>query len=126
MAARCFNTRRISLKGYILLARIEVANGFTTVMPAVPWLAIKLAKLGCLASEVLNGLQRIGFTLFQQIIWNKGRAVLTRTPYWFAHEPCWFVRKTLLSKTGLHAKRFGQGKSPPNGGIAPTNPSEGR
>ena len=43
--------------------------------------------------EVLNGLQRIGFTLFQQIIWNKGRAVLTRTPYWFAHEPCWFVRK---------------------------------
>ena len=43
--------------------------------------------------EVLNGLLRIGFTLHQQIIWNKGRAVLTRTPYWFAHEPCWFVRK---------------------------------
>ena len=43
--------------------------------------------------EVLNGLLRIGFTLFQQIIWNKGRAVLTRTPYWFAHEPIWFVRK---------------------------------
>ena len=43
--------------------------------------------------EVLDGLLRIGFTLFQQIIWNKGRAVLTRTPYWFAHEPCWFVRK---------------------------------
>jgi DNA modification methylase len=44
-------------------------------------------------SEVLAGLLRIGFTLYQQIIWNKGRAVLTRTPYWFAHEPCWFVRK---------------------------------
>jgi DNA modification methylase len=43
--------------------------------------------------EVLDGLLRIGFTLHQQIIWNKGRAVLTRTPYWFAHEPCWFVRK---------------------------------
>jgi DNA modification methylase len=43
--------------------------------------------------EVLNGLLRIGFTLHQQIIWNKGRAVLTRTPYWFAHEPCWFVRQ---------------------------------
>ena len=43
--------------------------------------------------EVLNGLLRIGFTLHQQIIWNKRRAVLTRTPYWFAHEPCWFVRK---------------------------------
>jgi DNA modification methylase len=43
--------------------------------------------------EVLNGLLRIGFLHYQQIIWNKGRAVLTRTPYWFAHEPCWFVRK---------------------------------
>jgi DNA modification methylase len=29
----------------------------------------------------------------QQIIWNKGRTVLTRTLYWFAHEPCWFGRK---------------------------------
>jgi DNA modification methylase len=43
--------------------------------------------------EVLNGLERIGFLYPQQIIWNKGRAVLTRTLYWFAHEPCWFVRK---------------------------------
>ena len=44
-------------------------------------------------SEVQNGLLRIGFLYPQQIIWNKGRAVLTRTLYWFAHEPCWFVRK---------------------------------
>jgi len=44
-------------------------------------------------SEVLAGLLRIGFVHHQQIIWNKGRAVLTRTPYWFAHEPAWFVRK---------------------------------
>jgi hypothetical protein len=43
--------------------------------------------------EVLDGLLRIGFLHFQQIIWNKGRAVLTRTPYWYQHEPCWFVRK---------------------------------
>ena len=43
--------------------------------------------------EVLDGLLRIGFLHHQQIIWNKGRTVLTRTPYWFAHEPCWFVRK---------------------------------
>jgi hypothetical protein len=28
-----------------------------------------------------------------QIIWDKGRAVLTRTHYWFQHEPCWYVRK---------------------------------
>ncbi len=43
--------------------------------------------------EVLDGLLRIGFQHHQQIIWNKGRAVLTRTLYWYAHEPCWLVRK---------------------------------
>jgi DNA modification methylase len=43
--------------------------------------------------EVLNGLERVGYLYPQQIIWNKGRVVLTRTLYWFQHEPCWFVRK---------------------------------
>jgi DNA modification methylase len=43
--------------------------------------------------EVLNGLLRIGFLYHQQIIWDKGRAVLTRTHYWFEHESCWYVRK---------------------------------
>ena len=33
--------------------------------------------------EVLNGLLRIGFLYPQQIIWNKGRTVLTRTHYWY-------------------------------------------
>jgi DNA modification methylase len=41
----------------------------------------------------LDGLLRIGFLHHQQIIWDKGRTVLTRTLYWFQHEPCWFVRK---------------------------------
>src|SRR5450432_1487126 len=45
------------------------------------------------AREVLDGLLRIGFLHHQQIIWNKGRTVLTRTHYWFLHEPCWYVRK---------------------------------
>jgi DNA modification methylase len=45
------------------------------------------------ACAVLNGLLRIGFLYPQQLIWNKGRAVLTRTLYWYAHEPCIFVRK---------------------------------
>jgi len=44
-------------------------------------------------SEVLSGLLRIGFLHHQQIIWDKGRTVLTRTHYWFQHEPCWYVRK---------------------------------
>jgi DNA modification methylase len=43
--------------------------------------------------EVLNGLLRIGFLYPQQIIWNKGRTVLTRTHYWYQHGPCWYVRK---------------------------------
>jgi hypothetical protein len=43
--------------------------------------------------EVLDGLLRIGFVHHQQIIWDKQRTVLTRTLYWFQHEPCWFVRK---------------------------------
>jgi DNA modification methylase len=43
--------------------------------------------------EVLEGLLGIGFAHHQQIIWDKGRTVLTRTHYWFQHEPCWYVRK---------------------------------
>lgn len=43
--------------------------------------------------EVLDGLLRIGFVHHQQLIWDKGRTVLTRTHYWFQHEPCWYVRK---------------------------------
>jgi DNA modification methylase len=43
--------------------------------------------------EVLDGLLRIGFVHHQQIIWDKQRTVLTRSLYWFQHEPCWFVRK---------------------------------
>jgi len=53
---------------------------------AYVWHASKFTR------EVLDGLLRIGFLHHQQIIWN-GRAVLTRTPYWFGHEPAWFVRK---------------------------------
>lgn len=43
--------------------------------------------------EVLDGLLNIGFLHHQQVIWDKGRPVLTRTHYWFQHEPCWYVRK---------------------------------
>ena len=54
---------------------------------AYVWHASKFTR------EVLDGLLRIGFLHHQQIIWNKGRSVLTRTHYWFQHEPCWYVRK---------------------------------
>jgi DNA modification methylase len=54
---------------------------------AYVWHASKFTR------EVLDGLLRIGFVHHQQIIWNKGRTVLTRTHYWFQHEPAWYVRK---------------------------------
>jgi DNA modification methylase len=54
---------------------------------AYVWHASKFTR------EVLNGLLRIGFEHHQQIIWDKGRTVLTRTLYWFQHEPCWFVQR---------------------------------
>jgi DNA modification methylase len=43
--------------------------------------------------EVWSGLERIGFLYPQQIIWDKGRTVLTRTHYWYQHEPCIYMRK---------------------------------
>jgi hypothetical protein len=54
--------------------------------------------------EVLDGLLRIGFLHHQQIIWDKGRAVLTRTHYWFQHEPCWYVRKKNAPGTGRRVR----------------------
>ena len=56
--------------------------------------------------EVLNGLERIGFLYPEQIIWNKSRIVLTRTHYWYQHEPCWYVRTKnapLYGKAGQNA-----------------------
>jgi DNA modification methylase len=58
-----------------------------TLRVAYVWHASRFTR------EVLNGLERIGFLYPQQLIWDKGRVVLTRTLYWFQHEPCWFVRK---------------------------------
>jgi DNA modification methylase len=58
-----------------------------TLEVAYVWHASKFTR------EVLDGLLRIGFLHHQQIIWNKQRTVLTRTHYWFQHEPCWYVRK---------------------------------
>ena len=70
---------------------------------AYVWHASKFTR------EVLDGLLRIGFIHHQQIIWDKGRTVLTRTLYWFQHEPCWFVRKKNAPWYGKAAR------TPPSG-----------
>lgn len=72
------DTRADWSDAFALIASLEVAY---------VWHASKFTR------EVLDGLLRIGFLHNQQIIWNKGRTVLTRTHYWFQHEPCWYVRK---------------------------------
>jgi hypothetical protein len=72
------DTRSDWSEAFALVPSLEVAY---------VWHASKFTR------EVLDGLLRIGFLHHQQIIWNKGRTVLTRTHYWFQHEPCWYVRK---------------------------------
>jgi DNA modification methylase len=54
---------------------------------AYVWHASKFTR------EVLDGLLRIGFLHHQQLIWDKTRTVLTRTHYWYQHEPFYYVRK---------------------------------
>jgi DNA modification methylase len=41
--------------------------------------------------EVAVGLDRIGFQLRQQIIWNKTAAAMSRQAYRWKHEPCWYA-----------------------------------
>jgi DNA modification methylase len=65
----------------------EAFEMVSSLQVAYVWHASKFTR------EVLDGLLRIGFLHHQQIIWDKTRTVLTRTLYWFQHEPCWFVRK---------------------------------
>ena len=59
----------------------------SSIQVAYVWHASQFSR------EVLDGLLRIGFLHHQQIIWNKGRTVLTRSHYWYQHEPCYYVRK---------------------------------
>src|SRR5258707_7390863 len=72
------DTRADWSEAFALVPRLEV--GYV-------WHASRFTR------EVLDGLLRIGFVHHQQIIWDKQRTVLTRTHYWFQHEPCWYVRK---------------------------------
>ena len=48
---------------------------------------------GVHAAEVAVGLQRIGFEIASQVIWDKGLFAMGRSWYHWAHEPCWVVRK---------------------------------
>ena len=48
---------------------------------------------GVHAAQVAQGLERIGFEIVAQVIWDKGLFAMGRSWYHWAHEPCWVVRK---------------------------------
>jgi DNA modification methylase len=48
---------------------------------------------GVHAGEVAAGLERIGFEIVAQVIWDKGLFAMGRSWYHWSHEPCWVVRK---------------------------------
>ena len=49
------------------------------------------------ATEVALGLERIGFEIVCQVIWDKGLFSMGRSWYHWKHEPCWVVRKPGIS-----------------------------
>ena len=53
---------------------------------------------GVHAAEVAKGLERIGFEIVAQVIWDKGLFAMGRSWYHWAHEPCWVVRKPGIRK----------------------------
>jgi DNA modification methylase len=48
---------------------------------------------GVHAAEVAEGLERIGFEIVTQVIWDKGLFAIGRSWYHWSHEPCWVARK---------------------------------
>jgi ParB-like chromosome segregation protein Spo0J len=49
---------------------------------------------GVHAAQVAQGLERIGFEIVAQVIWDKGLFAMGRSWYHWSHEPCWVVRRT--------------------------------
>jgi hypothetical protein len=56
------------------------------------------------ACEVQTGLERIGFRVRQQIIWDKGLFALSRQPYHWQHEPCLYATRS-GSRVPWHGSR---------------------
>ena len=89
------------IDGLLALPDEEIANA-TPAVPENPvsragdlWLCGKHRVLcgDCTRSEDVSRLLGDRKPILMAIIWDKGRTILTRTLYWFQHEPCWFVRK---------------------------------
>ena len=60
----------------------------------VPSLAVGyIWHAGVHAAQVAEGLERIGFEIVAQVIWDKGLFAMGRSWYHWSHEPCWVVRR---------------------------------
>lgn len=47
---------------------------------------------GALSGSIVEGgLKRAGFSIRGQIIWDKGRLIISRGHYHWRHEPCWYA-----------------------------------
>jgi DNA modification methylase len=70
--------------------RIDWSEAFELV----PSLSVGYIWHGAIhAAPVARGLERIGFEIVSQVIWDKGAFALGRSWYHWGHEPCWVVRK---------------------------------
>jgi DNA modification methylase len=47
---------------------------------------------GVHAAKVAEGLERIGFEIVSQVIWDKGLFAMGRSWFHWGHEPCWVIR----------------------------------
>jgi DNA modification methylase len=67
---------------------------WSEVFDLVPSLTVGYVwHAGVHAAEVAAGLERIGFEIVSQVIWDKGLFAIGRSWYHWGHEPCWVVRK---------------------------------
>jgi hypothetical protein len=83
----------------------DTRAGWSEAFELVPSLEVAYVwHASVFTREVLDGLLRIGFLYPQQIVWNKGRIVLTRTHYWYQHEPCRYVRKRRATQPSIEQK----------------------
>ena len=83
---RAIATRRVSGD-----TRVDWSEAFALV----PSLTVGYVwHAGVHAAEVAAGLERIGFEIVSQVIWDKGLFAMGRSWYHWGHEPCWVVRRT--------------------------------
>jgi len=79
--------RNVTLSGD---TRVDWSDAFALV----PTLQVGYVwHAGVHAAEVAEGLERIGFEIASQVIWDKGLFAMGRSWYHWGHEPCWVIRK---------------------------------